>query len=181
MTKKTILTVFACIALFLFSANVDLYADGNYLNVGLHTQEHSQWCWDASCQCIFAYIGYNYSQCAIANYAFSRSDCCGNTTFNWYHSCNQPNTLPVMVNVLGAGGVSAYSTGALSWSTIQSCVNNSKPFIIGRSGHATVGYGYWTEGSTNYIGHMDPWPGEGYKWEVYNYFISGWFGSARLY
>jgi hypothetical protein len=181
MTKKTILTVFACIALILFSANVDLYADGSCLNVALIAQKHSQWCWAACCQCVLDYNWYFYSQCEIANLGFNRSDCCGNTMFDWYHPCNQPGTADVMASVLRVGGLNAYYTHPLSWSTIQSYVNSRMPFIIGRPVHATVGFGYWTDGSIDYICYMDPWPGEGHKWEAYNYFISGWCETVILY
>lgn len=179
--KKLVLTFVFSIMVFLFAGVSDLSAQGNYLNVPLVTQEHSQWCWDASSLCIIKYKGGNTSQCTIANYAFNRSDCCGNSYFNWYHSCNQPNTTSAMVSVLSAWGVSASSTGSLSWSSIQSQINANRPFIIGRSGHATVGYGYWTSYGTTYVGHMDPWPGEGYKWITYYSMSSGWFATVVTY
>ncbi len=179
--RKVILTLVMGLLLFTFTGVSYLNAQGAYLNTPLVTQEHSQWCWDACCRSIIDYYGTPPTQCAIANWAFSRSDCCGNTTFSWYHSCNQPNTTAAMVNVLDNWNVDASSYGVLTWADIQWLINNDYLFIIGRSGHATVGYGYWTDYGTTYVGHMDPWPGEGYSWQTYSTMTSGWFASVYTY
>ena len=181
MNRRIFLTVIACVFLCVFSGATDLVAGGAYLNLSIQPQEHSQWSWAACCQCILRFYGANPSQCGIVNYAFSRTDCCGNSTFNWFHSCNYSSTLTAIVSVLQYWGVNAYSTGSLTWTAVKSNIDNSHPFIIARSGHTSVGYGYWTANSTDYIGYMDPWPGEGGTWSVYSSYVNGWFGSVLTY
>lgn len=172
MNKKVIITLIAVLGLM--AATSALQAQSKVLSLSLRVQEHSQWCWDASSLMILNFKGKSTTQCAIANYTFRRSDCCNVSTFNWNHYCNQPGTESMMINAMRNWGVNASYTGALSWTSVQSYINASRPFIVGRSGHATVGFGYQTYGSTRYIAISDPWPGEGQSWKTYNSWYSGW-------
>lgn len=146
------------------------------LTVTTKTQEHSNWCWDASCQMCFTNYSKNYSQCSIANYTFGRSDCCGNSTFYWNHTCNQGGTVSNMTSVLSAGGVSSSATYSyLSWTSVKSQIDTTKrPFIIGwywtsGGGHAICGCGYRVSSGVNQVYYKDPWPGEGAIWASYTY------------
>lgn len=179
------IVVFSLLALF------NLSAQGKYLNVQNCQQEHSNWCWDACSQCIIILKGSSPSQCTIANYALYRSDCCGTSTFNWNHPCNTTNSLQSIVNILSNWSISAsVYNGSFSWSGIQSRINGNRPFVMGfrwhnGGGHVVVGYGYWTANSTNYVGYMDPWPGEGYTWSTYNNTVysnrHSWSSSVQTY
>ncbi|MCP4148663.1 MAG: hypothetical protein GY757_13030 [bacterium] len=142
-------------------------------------QEHSNWCWDASCQMCFTNYNKNYSQCSIANYIFGRSDCCGVSTFNWSHTCNQGGTVYDMRDTLTAGGVSnSYTFSGFSWSNVTYQISTrGRPFIMcwywtGGGGHAIVGAGYTTYYGTQYVYSKDPWPGEGPQWQTYSYCYS---------
>lgn len=66
---------------------------GKTLTVTKVTQEHSNWCWDGSSLCVLLFKGKSTTQCAIANFAWNRSDCCGSNVFYWNHVCNQGNYL----------------------------------------------------------------------------------------
>jgi len=181
MKQKLLLMLLVIVIL-----GTSLQAQGKYLNVSLRTQEHSQWCWAGSSQCVLYYKGTTPTQCALANYSWSRSDCCGNTNFNWNHSCNQPQSMYGTSGSLGGilthWGVSntgyAYS---FNWNSCKNSTNANRLFVIrwgysSGGGHFVVGYGYWTSGGTNYIGYMNPWPGEGYTWESHSYLT---YNSSR--
>lgn len=62
-------TIFTHSVFFLLALPFITYAASNSLNVSLCLQEHSNWCWSASCQCIIFYKGQSPDQCDIANYA----------------------------------------------------------------------------------------------------------------
>jgi hypothetical protein len=150
------------------------------LAVPSRTQEHSNWCWSASSQMILYFKGQYPTQCRIANYAFSRSDCCSNTTFWWNHSCNSANglyggsgTIQGILKYWGVGS-SAYST-YLYWSSCTSVINARRPFVMrfgwtSGGGHFLVTYGYVTSGSK--LRYYDPWPGEGATLASYSWVVS---------
>jgi len=193
MTRKTILIILM-IVMVSFLLGTDLQAQGNYLNVSERSQEHSNWCWAGVSQCILYFKGSYPSQCSIVNYAWGRNDCCGNYNFNWSHSCNQPNGMyggnGTIEDILSNWGLNSYGGYYyLYWSTCKTEVDNSRPFVMrfgwtGGGGHFLCCYGYWVSGGTNYLGYMDPWPGEGYTWSTYNYVVSSsdhnWTHTLRL-
>ncbi len=189
MKAKKLLTVFTVVLALLVLVPA-LQAATVY--TATKYQEHSNWCWDASCQMCFTNYSKNYSQCSIANYIFGRSDCCGVSTFDWYHTCNQGGTVYDMNNTLSAGGVSSsYLWSALSWNDTQYCISTfGRPFIMcwywtSGGGHAIVGYGYRTYYGTDQIGMKDPWPGEGPQWISYSYAVSSsnhtWSATVYCY
>jgi hypothetical protein len=57
------------------------------LPVAMARQEQTQWCWAACGQMCMQYLGYNVSQCQMANDTFRRSDCC-------CPDCVPPSTFP---------------------------------------------------------------------------------------
>jgi len=145
-------------------------------------QEYSNWCWNGSSQSVLYFFGPTPSQCEIANFAWKRSDCCGNHPFSWYHPCNSGNYLyghrGSCKDVLTNWGVgSSGSNGALSWNTVKGEIDGGSPFIMGwywtgGGGHALVGHGYSVKNGTDYLSYMDPWPGEGFATSTYSYVVA---------
>jgi len=135
--------------------------------MSVRSQEQSNWGWDATSQSVIWFRTANRpSQCQIANTAFNSTYCCSYPSY-----CNRTNTSSGMVSVLGRYGVSAYATGALSFTQVQTAINANKPFIMGwywtsGGGHAIDGYGYNTTGQTMTI--WDPWPGRGTMVKTYS-------------
>lgn len=166
-------------------------ASGQVLDVPLTTQEHSMWCWDASSVCVMNYYGYVFTQCEIANWAFTRSDCCNGPEFNWVipdgtttpprHPCNEGNYLfgytdhDVDDILLTYGSIlSGGLESELSELTVAASITLGVPYFFrwdwtGGGAHALVGHGY-DEGTVYY---MDPWPGEGLLFGDYAWMVSG--------
>ncbi|HEX7369379.1 MAG TPA: C39 family peptidase [Rhodanobacteraceae bacterium] len=150
-----------------------------YLNVAEITQEHSNWCWAATSLDMLEWYGMNSSQCDIVDWAFGINDACGNSNFNWNSPINSSNALygqsGSIQDILSSAGLGTQVyTSALNWNTIVADVNASSPFIIrfgwyGGGGHFLVGYGYYDLQGTQYVGYMNPLPGEGYTWSTYSW------------
>jgi len=150
------------------------------IGVTLATQEHSNWCWAASSKMVLDYYSSVQTQCAIANWAWGRSDCCGNSEFNWSHTCNQSNCMyggsGCIDNILSHWGVSSVGQSSVfSQDTVVSEINGCRPFVMrfgwtGGGGHFLVSYGYDTSGT--YVDYMDPWPGNGVTKKLYTWVVS---------
>lgn len=163
MNRKKIIALFF-ICFFLVVSSIGVQAAQKVLSISMSTQEYNQWCWDACSQCVLRYKGYSRTQTQLATYLFG-------------YPANQPATMDQIVYVLrGNGYPGANQTGRLSYANCVYLINNNKPYIIGRNGHATVGYGFSDSGQ--YIAIADPWPGVGNKWQTYSYYSSGWVGTA---
>lgn len=148
----------------------------NPLPVSLYAQETNQWCWAASGQMVMSYLGYPVSQCAQANHASGRTDCCNSPTPS---ACIFPGWPD-----LGFYGFSSSTTSygsALSWSSLSNeIVNNRRPVPFswawtGGGGHMMVAIGAKTVGTNNYVTMNDPWaPGWGGQSDLlYSAFVSG--------
>lgn len=183
--KNTIIAVLVICFFMVGSVSIEAgkpQTSGNSLSVPKRTQEYSNWCWNGSSQSILYYFGQTPSQCEIANFAWNRSDCCGNHPFSWYHPCNSGNYLTSGKGsckaVLANWGVSsAGSNGALSWNTVIGEIDGGFPFIMGwywtgGGGHALVGHGYSVKNGVEKMSYMDPWPGEGFTTSDYSYVVS---------
>ena len=59
------------------------------LDVPLDPQQQTEWCWAASAEMVMGYLGTNVQQCAEANYAVGRTDCCTSSA-SAENACNQP-------------------------------------------------------------------------------------------
>ncbi len=162
--KYFISVLFVCICSSLAAS--ELQAAQKTLNISMRSQEQNQWCWAACSQSYVQYkTGNFYSQCDYVKYIFG--------------SCvNQAGTAAQIVRACSGGGASASSTGVLSFSGVQSLVDSNRPFIVGRSGHAMVGFGYKTDNG-QYVAISDPWPGRGKSWYTYSNLSSGWFVTVR--
>lgn len=117
-------------ALFFYS----YYAQAGMLPVPYWHQEGSQWCWAATSQGILDYFGNSPTQCQIANWAFSRSDCC---TTPLPAGCNVPNFLyatggSVQSILQHFGPISSVGQAdVLSVATVMSEMNAGRPFVMG--------------------------------------------------
>ena len=144
------------------------------------SQEHSLWCWAGTSQAVLEYYGAVVSQCDIANWAWSREDCCGNSDFNWDHACNQRNSMSgaggSLQAILANWGVNSNSLSTyLAKTVIVSEIDAGRPFVMrfgwtAGGGHALGGYGY--DQGADFIDYMDPWPGNGYTKSLYDWVVS---------
>lgn len=192
---KTMHRLATALALAGLSAAAVAGSGYRYLDVDQVTQEHSEWCWAASSVDVMRWYGMNPSQCGIVNWAYGRNDACGSSVFDWSSGANSPNALygssGSVQDVLGSSGVgnNGYAY-ALSWSALVSDVNANRPFVMrfgwyGGGGHVLVGYGYNDTSGTQYVGYMNPWPGEGYTWSTYRWTVyaaydHSWTHSLRM-
>lgn len=168
-----------CMIINIFLGTAICTADTT-LNVPNTPQEHSNWCWAASSKAVLDYYGNVQTQCAIANWAWSRTDCCGNSTFDWNNTCNSTNNMygssGSLQNILSHWGVSSTALSTyLSQNTVVSEINGCRPFVIrfgwtSGGGHFLVGRGYDQSGA--YVDYMDPIPGNGYTKSTYAYTVS---------
>jgi hypothetical protein len=156
-------------------------------------QEHSQWCWAADASAILRYRGVSRTQCAIANWALRVQNACGPHPFEWNDKANSPNALSGPTGTSGVlsslgGRQSQYHSGPLSYAATAAAISGRNPVMItwkwSTSGaHAVVLYGY--DDSTKGVYYMDPWPGEGDRYGVYNWIVSGgqhtWVESLTTY
>ncbi len=134
-------------------------------NFPMNQQEHSNWCWAASSSMILGYFGKTVTQCSEVNYALNSSYACGNSTFYWNSSLNQPDSTYTIGKILTHWGVanSVYNYN-LSKASVASRIESNKPFVIlwtwrSGGGHFVTVYGYTNTG--NSLNINNPWPGEG--------------------
>ena len=155
-------------ALLLALSAVGTSASAAVLSVPLYYQEHSNWCWAASASMILKYSGnLNVAQCSLANYSFGINYACGNSTFYWNSNANQGNWNYYVDDAMNYywGATRFYQqNGYLSQTSLQTRINNSKPFIMSwrwSSGgaHDVVVKGY----SGSYVYFNDPWDGSYYR------------------
>jgi len=156
--------VLGAVILVLLLGMGELTAQQRLLTVNMETQQMNQWCWAASSQCLVRQrVGNYYTQEAYVRYVKGAV-------------VNQPGTGDEIVMACRGGGASVSQTGSLSMSSIQSLINANKCFIVGRQGHATVGFGYYYQ---SYVAIADPWPGMGSSWYTIGNLQNGWFMTVR--
>jgi hypothetical protein len=182
MIRKRFFYTVICAVLIVWVSALNLTG----ISVPTVYQDHSNWCWAASCQCVLDYYGSTPGQCTMANYIFSRSDCCGVSTFYWNHACNSGGTANNMQSVLNNWGTGAsIDWDYLTWGEVYyETAILERPFIIGRNGHATVGSNAIMVGNNPpafYIHVMDPWPGEGQGLYLIGYYQSGWVLTIKTW
>jgi hypothetical protein len=178
--------ILSAILLSLFFSSSS-FADA-VLSVPERFQEHSQWCWAGSAKGVLDYYGHVVAQCTMANWSWSRSDCCGNTDFNWDHACNQPNNMfgTGLQGILTHWGVNSNACYyALTESTVRSEIDAGRPFVMrfgwtSGGGHFLVGRGIMVHN----VYYMDPWPGNGYTISTYSWVYSSsnhtWTHSIQI-
>ncbi|MFH0899435.1 MAG: hypothetical protein V2A73_02275 [Pseudomonadota bacterium] len=168
--KKRALT--AGILAGVFAISSVAFAAWQTISVGVILQEYSNWCWVASTKSI---KNPSASQCTIYKAGKQTTTCPNNTGT----TANIDRALEYNYGsgfAITATPVSGYPTFA----RIVSEIGANDPFIIGRSGHAMVGYGWCDIYSCNPIGVyvMDPWyPSAGLM--TYAYLISGWADTVE--
>ena len=146
------------------------------LPVQRQEQENGIWCWAACCQTILNRHYAWVTQCDMANWVFSRSDCCTSPTPG---GCENYVSGAQIVNVLEHYWPyvdSTYRTRALTKNECWDEIDAGRPFVIcwdwdGSGGHAIVGVGisndkntiYWMDPATTSIGGY--WQ-SGHSWVV---------------
>ncbi|UXI70196.1 C39 family peptidase [Tahibacter amnicola] len=154
-------------------ASTGAVAADKVLNVYQTNQEHSNWCWAATSVAVLNFYGKYPSQCQVVNWARGINYACGNTTFNWNNTANQPNSMygvnGSIQSILNAWTIKSYGYQfAFNFQSVINEINGNHPFIMrygwtSGGGHFIVGIGYWQYGS-NWMMTMNPWPGEGTEW-----------------
>lgn len=140
------------------------------LDVPKKFQEKDQWCWAGVSQAILNYYNFKISQTAIAQYGTE-----GANIWNWlYGSSSDPNRRGINLILDNWGVANSYGYYILSKTRIQNEINSGQPFVIRwgwdtGGGHFVVGRGI--ENNDIYI--MDPWPGNGYSINNYDWIVSG--------
>lgn len=163
MMRRMKLGIWAGILVLLLGM-APLHGQQKLLSVNMETQQMDQWCWVASSQCLVRQRTGNYfSQEAYVRYIKGSI-------------VNQPGTGDEIERACRGGGATVSQTGPLSMSGIQSLINANKCFIVGRQGHATVGFGYYYQ---SYVAIADPWPGMGSSWYTMSNLQNGWFMTVR--
>lgn len=159
------------------------------LNVPNVKQTQSQWCWAATTEGILKYDGTTVAQCTIANWNWSRTDCCRNPSSS---NCNQPTgmfggtTPPGLQTCLHHWGVSSTpQSSRLTFAVVVSEINAGRPAVArwgwtSGGGHFLTVRGYDSLASNVY--YINPGDG-GYHTSTYSWFRQGgshtWTHSLR--
>ena len=147
-------------------------------------QEKTNWCWAASMQAVLDAYGTTVTQCQLANWLFSRADCCNPGTCN---SGTSPEQQQDILDHWGLNSTLVYST--LTWNQLKTEIKASRPVSIGFSwcgggGHSMVIYGFSEvkNGSVKYnVSYLDPWFGEGFNVAEYDWMVGGCPGDHTWY
>lgn len=152
------------------------------LNIPVNIQEKDQWCWSACSKSILTHYGINKTQCEIAEYARSTSNCTSYGTSNCCSNpnlgCNQPNYLygcngsiySILNNYANIQTINSNSSLTLAQITTQIGLN--RPFVVrwgwySGGGHFVVGYGV----NGNIVNYMNPWFNEGAHISTYTWLV----------
>lgn len=158
-------------AVFDYARWLDVYGstqlEGNgqtkQLPFAIQAQQQSKWCWAAVASSISAYLlrpnppKTEYDKCALANHAFSRTDCCQTPTPT---ACN--NSWSTFSALTYTGNLRTRSSGRMLIGDIETEIDNNHPIAVriawftGKA-HAVVIDGYDVSGSAPYINIKDPW------------------------
>jgi hypothetical protein len=156
------------------------------LNVPTYQQECDQWCWAGVSQMVLAYYGTHLAQCNMADYAWSRTDCCPASTSCSNANCNTWNYMygstGSLQGILSHWGVHSVSVANyLSYNTVKQQIQSAYPIVIrfgwyGGGGHFLIIRGYNDAGS--YVTYNDPWTGTPYiatyAWVVHADYDHDW-------
>lgn len=140
------------------------------LDVPERFQEESQWCWAGVSQAIFDYYAISLTQTEIAQYGTE-----GVNTWNWLYGSSSNPTRRGINMILNHWGISEdHGEYLLTKAEIEDEIHASQPFVIRWAwdtggGHFVVGHGI--EGNDVYT--MDPWPGNGYCVNAYEWVTNG--------
>ncbi len=168
-SKKVIWPKIIIVALSLvILSSVSIAAKTKILAVPEVVQQQNQWCWAGVSDAVLSYFNKDIEQCRMANFAWSRTDCCTNPTSA---NCNQPNSMygtsGSLKEILNRWCVKSRSkASALGFSKVKYQINRNRPIVIryawdSGGGHFILIRGYSTDGP-KYLYLMNPWPGDGY-------------------
>ncbi len=153
------------------------------LDVPEKTQTYNQWCWAGVSQAIFEYYGTFLTQTEIADFGTN-----GYNTWNYlYGSDSEDPYYRQGINLIldNWGLASTYGAYYMTQTEVYDRIDAGQPFVIrwgwdSGGGHFLAGHGY--DGDDLY--YMDPWFGEGYHIELYDWVVDGanheWTHSLEL-
>jgi PKD repeat protein len=161
MIKRLIITLLFYVLVVCLTAGV--------LNFPLCVQEQNQWCWAGTSQAIMSYYGLEISQTEIAAYGSQ-----GVNTWNYLWGNDETRNGISLILDHFANIQSMPCPWPISYDELMTEINEMRPFVT-RIGWTTGGghfldcYGY----SNNTIYLMDPWPGNGFTLDDYNWYVNG--------
>lgn len=128
-------------------------------------QEQTQWCWAACADMVVHYYGNTAArQCEFANWLFGQSNCCASPGSS---ACNRPCQINDVSRVFSRWGIrSNYSGGSVSFGTLRSEVDSSRPVEVGYAwngggGHVALVTGWIVVSGGNALRVNDPAYGSG--------------------
>jgi|GEM_PF-2374438 len=166
--KNSRLLNFACVSFFVLMLGLPQVAlpVKKSLKVPQIYQEQDNWCWAGTSSAVLSYFGKSISQCYIADFSWSRTDC-----------CLTPANCDYAQDMYGSGGAidgilahwCVKSTGqanVLSFNACKAEINGKRPFFIrygwtDGGGHFIVvkGYSVKANGTSPTLELMDPYYG----------------------
>ncbi len=184
MKKYKYLLLATLVFMLMFGGKCPKILDIGLVAIPEVEQEKTNWCWAASMQAILDESGTTVTQCELANWLFSRTDCCNPGNCN---STTSPEQQRDILNHWGLTNTLVYNT--LSWNQLKTEIKAGRPISIGFSwctwgGHSLVIYGFSEvkNGTVTYnVAYMDPAPGEGYNVADYSWVVGGCPGDHTWY
>ncbi len=172
--KQKLFTIIAAL-LLVISLSITALAASTTLGVSEIDQNKTNWCWAACSEM----IGKYYNNTSNRDQYDIVEEIKGNTN-------NQTGTSSDICSAINYASVNSVtfqtSESALSFSSCQTEINNSDPFVVwlqGKNGsvsHVVVAAGYKT-GSTNYLYIIDPSPNVSAQYFSYTQLVNGTTGT----
>jgi hypothetical protein len=144
------------------------------LDVPLTPQEQTNWCWAACTKAVLGYYQRPVEQRQLAQFACFRNGWSSTACDCWAEpggsTCNQANGIctvdfaGAIQNLLASWGLaSTCGAGTCSFDTLVARIDvQHRPLVArlqkGQTGHFVVIRGATTDGSTQYVHCMNPWP-----------------------
>jgi hypothetical protein len=135
------------------------------LRVRLISQEEIAWCWAAAAEMVLKYYQKRgVGQCTLANYAFSRTDCCPRSSMPT--ACDNGIRDSDVGSVYNNWSVNAtFNSGAVPFSVLKTEIDQARPVEVayklygdGDFGHAVIVRGYRESQDGQFVTVNDPDP-----------------------
>lgn len=187
MRKYQALSMVLLLFLIVFTCNCPRVLDSASVNLPEVEQQTNMRCWAASMEAVMAVFNISVTQCAEANWLFSRTDCCGSPIpADCIHGASGGDQRDVLDHW---GLASTLVNSTVSWSQLKTEIKAGRPINMGWSwcaggGHSLDIYGFSEvqNGTVKYnVWYMDPWYGEGYNVAEYNWVVGSCPGDHTWY
>lgn len=130
------------------------------LNVGMQTQQQTQWCWAAVATSVAGFYDASttWTQCSVVNAELGQTTCC---TSGSSAACNKPWYLDLALTRVGH--FDTWSAGAMSFADVRAEIDAGRPLGVrigwsGNGGHFLVIEGYRNDANQQ-VAVDDPWYG----------------------